>query len=546
MLEDNGENQDLDKAKEKAAAENAAENSTPETAAEASEQTAEQTAEQENETVETTVEETAVETESEQVSDTANEADSERETSDEADAEAATEAPEESAHDGSHATTEEVVEETAEVAAEETVSETPAAEETIVAAASETEAAVDEVAETEEAEAATETAAEYETVRFQELALPEPLVAAIDELGFEFCTPIQGRSLPFSLSDYDVTGQAQTGTGKTAAFLITLFTRFWENPLQTEQASGTPRALVLAPTRELAMQIEGDAQGLSKHMGMRTVCVVGGMDYGKQREELEEGPVDVLVATPGRLIDFVERREINLREVEVLVIDEADRMLDMGFIPDVRRIVLQTPHKRKRQTLFFSATFNDAVMRLAQSWTIDAEHIIVEPESVATDTVDQKFWLVGARERQKVLFQFLTHAQPERAIIFANRRDQTHRIVEFLRKKDIPCEALAGDVPQRKRMATLARFKEGKLRYLIATDVAGRGIHVDGVTHVVNYELPDDSEDYVHRIGRTGRAGASGTSISFVSEDDAFNLPALEQYLGTQIKCIQPDLLPDS
>ena len=546
MLEDNGENQDLDKAKEKAAAENAAENSTPETAAEASEQTAEQTAEQENETVETTVEETAVETESEQVSDTANEADSERETSDEADAEAATEAPEESTHDGSHATTEEVVEETAEVAAEETVSETPAAEETIVAAASETEAAVDEVAETEEAEAATETAAEYETVRFQELALPEPLVAAIDELGFEFCTPIQGRSLPFSLSDYDVTGQAQTGTGKTAAFLITLFTRFWENPLQTEQASGTPRALVLAPTRELAMQIEGDAQGLSKHMGMRTVCVVGGMDYGKQREELEEGPVDVLVATPGRLIDFVERREINLREVEVLVIDEADRMLDMGFIPDVRRIVLQTPHKRKRQTLFFSATFNDAVMRLAQSWTIDAEHIIVEPESVATDTVDQKFWLVGARERQKVLFQFLSHAQPERAIIFANRRDQTHRIVEFLRKKDIPCEALAGDVPQRKRMATLARFKEGKLRYLIATDVAGRGIHVDGVTHVVNYELPDDSEDYVHRIGRTGRAGASGTSISFVSEDDAFNLPALEQYLGTQIKCIQPDLLPDS
>ena len=551
MLEDNGENQDLDKAKEKAAAENAAENSTPETAAEASEQTAEQTAEQENETVEITVEETAAETDSEQVSDTANEADSEHETSNESVAEAATEAPAESAHDGTDATTEEVVEETSEVATEETVSETPAAEEpvaeeTIVAAASETEATIDEVAETEEAEAATETAAEYETVRFQELALPEPLVAAVDELGFEFCTPIQGRSLPFSLSDYDVTGQAQTGTGKTAAFLITLFTRFWENPLQTEQASGTPRALVLAPTRELAMQIEGDAQGLSKHMGMRTVCVVGGMDYGKQREELEEGPVDVLVATPGRLIDFVERREINLREVEVLVIDEADRMLDMGFIPDVRRIVLQTPHKRKRQTLFFSATFNDAVMRLAQSWTIDAEHIIVEPESVATDTVDQKFWLVGARERQKVLFQFLTHAQPERAIIFANRRDQTHRIVEFLRKKDIPCEALAGDVPQRKRMATLARFKEGKLRYLVATDVAGRGIHVDGVTHVVNYELPDDSEDYVHRIGRTGRAGASGTSISFVSEDDAFNLPALEQYLGTQIKCIQPDLLPDS
>ncbi len=517
MLEENGETQDLDKAKNEAAAVDNAEDSTSEAPAALADQ----------------VSETADESADTEATDPAQ-ADSTQanETSNEVVAETITEtiegAIEETVEDG--------VEETAEEAAIDAGIETEETE------ASEAAAQAGEP----EPEEATETPEVYETVRFQELALPDPLVAAVDELGFEFCTPIQGRSLPYSLADYDVTGQAQTGTGKTAAFLITLFTRFWENPLQTEQASGTPRALVLAPTRELAMQIEGDAQSLSKHMGMRTVCVVGGMDYGKQREELEEGPVDVLVATPGRLIDFVERREINLREVEVLVIDEADRMLDMGFIPDVRRIVLQTPHKRKRQTLFFSATFNDAVMRLAQSWTIDAEHIIVEPESVATDTVEQKFWLVGARERQKVLFQFLSHAQPERAIIFANRRDQTHRIVEFLRKKDIHCEALAGDVPQRKRMATLARFKEGKLRYLIATDVAGRGIHVDGVSHVVNYELPDDSEDYVHRIGRTGRAGASGTSISFVSEDDAFNLPALEQYLGTQIKCIQPDLLPDS
>ena len=527
MLEENGEIKNLDKAKKEAAAETYAEDSTPDapaTPAEKMSETVDASVSVDtgaSDLVEATVEETTapVEADSEQDSETSNEAVADT---------VAAEGAEQSA------------EATIGQAVEETVSTAVFFEGAPVA---EAEEAAESAAESAEAAAAAEV---FETVRFQELALPAPLVAAVDELGFEFCTPIQGRSLPFSLSDYDVTGQAQTGTGKTAAFLITLFTRFWENPLQTEQASGTPRALVLAPTRELAMQIEGDAQSLSKHMGMRTVCVVGGMDYGKQREELEEGPVDVLVATPGRLIDFVERREINLREVEVLVIDEADRMLDMGFIPDVRRIVLQTPHKRKRQTLFFSATFNDAVMRLAQSWTIDAEHIIVEPENVATDTVEQKFWLVGARERQKVLFQFLSHAQPERAIIFANRRDQTHRIVEFLRKKDIHCEALAGDVPQRKRMATLARFKEGKLRYLIATDVAGRGIHVDGVSHVVNYELPDDSEDYVHRIGRTGRAGASGVSISFVSEDDAFNLPALEQYLGTQIKCIQPDLLPDS
>ena len=534
MLEENGEIKNLDKAKKEAAAETYAEDSTPDapaTPAEKMSETVDASVSVDtgaSDLVEAAVGETTapVEADSEQDSETSNEA-------------VAGTVAAEGAEQSAEATIGQAVEETVE----ETVSAAVVVEEAPVAEAEEAAESAAEAAA--EAEAAT-AAKVFETVRFQELALPAPLVAAVDELGFEFCTPIQGRSLPFSLSDYDVTGQAQTGTGKTAAFLITLFTRFWENPLQTEQASGTPRALVLAPTRELAMQIEGDAQSLSKHMGMRTVCVVGGMDYGKQREELEEGPVDVLVATPGRLIDFVERREINLREVEVLVIDEADRMLDMGFIPDVRRIVLQTPHKRKRQTLFFSATFNDAVMRLAQSWTIDAEHIIVEPENVATDTVEQKFWLVGARERQKVLFQFLSHAQPERAIIFANRRDQTHRIVEFLRKKDIHCEALAGDVPQRKRMATLARFKEGKLRYLIATDVAGRGIHVDGVSHVVNYELPDDSEDYVHRIGRTGRAGASGVSISFVSEDDAFNLPALEQYLGTQIKCIQPDLLPDS
>jgi ATP-dependent RNA helicase RhlB len=229
-----------------------------------------------------------------------------------------------------------------------------------------------------------------EPVRFEELALPEPLTRAITELGFEECTPIQGRSLPFSLSDYDVTGQAQTGTGKTAAFLITLLTRFWENPPQERPNLGTPRALVLAPTRELALQIQGDAEGLAKYMGMSTVCLVGGMDFDRQREELVKQPVDILVGTPGRLIDFLERRDINLSKVECLVIDEADRMLDMGFIPDVRRIVYQTPHKRKRQTLFFSATFNEAVMRLADSWTIDPEHIVVEPESVATDTVDQK------------------------------------------------------------------------------------------------------------------------------------------------------------
>ena len=380
-----------------------------------------------------------------------------------------------------------------------------------------------------------------EKSRFHDFALPTPLMQAIAELGFKYCTPIQGRVLPFALADYDITGQAQTGTGKTAAFLVSLLTQFWENPLQEKPALGCPRALILAPTRELALQIEGDSKGLARFMDERTVCVVGGMDYQTQLSKLERKHVDILVATPGRLIDFLERNAINLKYVETLVIDEADRMLDMGFIPDVKRIVYQTPHKRRRQTLFFSATFNDDVMRLANSWTIDPEHIVIEPERVATDTVDQKFWMIAANEKDQALLNVLSNPAAKRAIVFANRRDQTHRVVKYLKSKDINCEALAGDVPQKKRLTTLNRFKDGEIQFLIATDVAGRGIHVDGVTHVINYELPEDAEDYVHRIGRTGRAGATGTSISFVSENDAFNLAPIEEYIGEKVQCTLPD-----
>ena len=379
------------------------------------------------------------------------------------------------------------------------------------------------------------------TARFTEFALPEPLIKAIAELQFEFTTPIQDAVLPYSLADYDVTGQAQTGTGKTAAFLISTLTQLWENP-KANHKKGTPRALILAPTRELAMQIEGDALDLVKHMDLEVQCVVGGIDFQKQRDRLEREPVDILVATPGRLLDFVNRRDIHLREVEVLIIDEADRMLDMGFIPDVRRIVYQTPHKKQRQTLFFSATFNEDVMRLARSWTLEPEHVVIAPETVATDTVDQRFWMVGASEKTSCLIEFLKRADPERVIIFANRRDQTHKLDKALKDNGLQSEPLAGDVPQRKRTSTLARFKEGDLKILVATDVAGRGIHVDGVSHVINFHLPEDPEDYVHRIGRTGRAGAEGVSISFVSEDDAFNLPGIEEYIGNKVECTQPDL----
>jgi ATP-dependent RNA helicase RhlB len=376
--------------------------------------------------------------------------------------------------------------------------------------------------------------------RFHDYALPVPLMHAIADLGFAYCTPIQSGVLPFSLADYDVTGQAQTGTGKTAAFLITILTRMWENPEQSARPTGTPRSLVLAPTRELALQIESDAHDLAKYMDTGVTCVVGGMDFQKQLERIKSGRLDLLIATPGRLLDFINRRHLNLKHVEVLVIDEADRMLDMGFIPDVRRIVYQTPHKRTRQTLFFSATFNDDVMRLASAWTLAPEHVSITPEAVATDTVAQEFWLVSTEEKAKVLVSFLSSHKPPRALIFANRRDQTHRLVSYLCKRGLKVEGLAGDVPQRKRLSTLQRFKDGDVPYVVATDVAGRGIHVEGVSHVVNFDLPEDPEDYVHRIGRTGRAGAEGISISFVSEDDAFNLPSIEAFLGNKVTCVQP------
>jgi ATP-dependent RNA helicase RhlB len=298
---------------------------------------------------------------------------------------------------------------------------------------------------------------------------------------------------------------------------------------------------VLAPTRELALQIESDAEDLAKYMDVGVQCVVGGMDFQRQLDKVTGQTMHILVATPGRLIDFVNRRKIRLKEVEMLVIDEADRMLDMGFIPDVRKIVYQTPHKRNRQTLFFSATFNDDVMRLARSWTLAPEHVSITPETVATDTVTQKFWLISSDRKRHLLAEFLSQARPARALIFTNRRDQTHQLQSYLSRQNIRCEALAGDVPQRKRLSTLNRFKEGEIPYVVATDVAGRGIHVEGISHVINFDLPEDPEDYVHRIGRTGRAGAEGISISFISENDAFNLPAIEEYLGHTVVCTRPD-----
>jgi len=376
--------------------------------------------------------------------------------------------------------------------------------------------------------------------RFHDLDLRPELLRGIADLGFEYCSPIQAKILPHTLQGHDAIGKAQTGTGKTAAFLITIFNDLLNHPVEGERFLAEPRAVIIAPTRELVMQIAADAEDLGRFTGLNTVTLIGGADYQKQLQKVQNRVVDLVVATPGRLIDFMQRQDMYLDRVETLVLDEADRMLDMGFIPQVKRIVRGTPRKEDRQTLLFSATFTQDILNLAQQWTFEPITVEIEPERVATASVDQRVYLVSSHERLKVLLNVLRQPDAVSTIVFANRRDQVRNLHEKLRKAGISCGILSGEITQAKRTSTLAKFKEGKINVLVATDVAGRGIHVEGVSHVVNYNLPEDPEDYVHRIGRTGRAGASGVSISFASEDDAFLLPDIEQLLGEPLKCISP------
>ena len=381
-----------------------------------------------------------------------------------------------------------------------------------------------------------------EKVKFDTLNLDALVQRGVDALGFEFCSPIQGRILPHTLSGNDAIGKAQTGTGKTAAFLITIFNDLLSHPIEGERYLGEPRAVFIAPTRELVMQIASDAEELGRFTGLKTVTLIGGADYQKQLAKVNRSPVDIVVATPGRLIDFMERRDLALDRVELLVLDEADRMLDMGFIPQVKRIVRATPRKEDRQTLLFSATFTQDIMNLARQWTFEPITVEIEPERVATASVDQRVYLVASRDRFPVLMNLLNDPAVESIIIFANRRDQVRRLYEKLRKEGVQCGMLSGEITQAKRTKTLENFKSGRSKILVATDVAGRGIHVEGISHVVNYNLPEDPEDYVHRIGRTGRAGATGVSISFASEDDAFLLPEIEALLGHSLACMAPPL----
>ncbi len=376
--------------------------------------------------------------------------------------------------------------------------------------------------------------------RFHDLGLNEKLMHAIADLGFQYCSPIQAQSLPNTLNGHDLLGKAQTGTGKTAAFLIALMNDLLENPLECERYAGEARALIIAPTRELVVQIADDAHALAKYTGLSIHTLVGGMDSGKQQKAIRDKLVDILVATPGRLLDFASNKDVYLDQVEILVLDEADRMLDMGFIPQVRRIVRLTPRKENRQTLFFSATFTGDVERLADQWTVDPVSVEIEPESVATDTVEQHVYLVATDEKYQLLTNLVSQDDVDSLIVFANRRDECRRLYERLSRQGFAVGLLSGEVAQQKRMKTLDRFKSGRIKVLVATDVAGRGIHIDGISHVVNYTLPEEPEDYVHRIGRTGRAGKQGVSISFACEHDAFALPAIEELLGKKIACEQP------
>ncbi len=369
-------------------------------------------------------------------------------------------------------------------------------------------------------------------VRFHDFDLPAPLLRAIDELGFEYCTPIQAESLRITLKGHDVTGKAQTGTGKTAAFLTAIITDLMKNPLDEERYVGEPRALIIAPTRELVMQIAKDAKSLCKYTGLRIITLVGGIDYEKQKRELDHDVVDIVVATPGRLLDFVSQRAIFLGMVEMLVIDEADRMLDMGFIPQVRQIISQTPHKESRQTLLFSATFTDDILTLAERWAVDPIRVEVQSPRATTDNVKQVVYLVTTDQKYDLLYNLIQSDEGERVIVFTNRRDQARKLADNLHRNGISVGLLSGEIAQPKRVKTLEDFRTSVIQVLVATDVAGRGLHIEDITHVVNFTLPQEPDDYVHRIGRTGRAGALGTSISFACEDDSFILPSIEQLIG--------------
>ncbi len=377
-------------------------------------------------------------------------------------------------------------------------------------------------------------------VSFEELALDDRVRAGIREAGFSLCTPIQAQTLPLALAGNDVAGQAQTGTGKTAAFLLALFNRLLTQPPLPTKDHG-PRALVLAPTRELAVQIHADAEVLVGSTGFRLGLAFGGTDYDKQRKTLEDG-VDVLIGTPGRIIDYYKQKVFSLEPTQVMVLDEADRMFDLGFIKDIRYVLRRLPPAQKRLNLLFSATLSHRVLELAYEHMNDPELIRIEPEKVTADRVTQAIYFPSNAEKIPLLVGLIKRMDPHRTMVFVNTKRSAERLERYLGHNGIQAQAISGDVPQKKRLSMLKRFQSGELAVLIGTDVASRGLHIPDVSHIFNYDLPQDAEDYVHRIGRTARAGAAGEAISFGCEDYAVHLPEIEAYVGHRIPVETVDL----
>ncbi|BDU18792.1 DEAD/DEAH box helicase [Dyella sp. GSA-30] len=370
------------------------------------------------------------------------------------------------------------------------------------------------------------------------------LQQGLDESGFTRCTPIQALTLPMALAGRDVAGQAQTGTGKTCAFLVAMMNRLLTRPAVAERKDSDPRALVIAPTRELAIQIEKDAKAIGRHTGLRTALIYGGVDYDKQRQQLKDG-CDIIIATPGRLLDYYKQQVFGFNGVEVMVIDEADRMFDLGFIKDVRFIFRRLPAREQRQVLLFSATLSHRVLELAYEHMHNAEKLAVETENVTADRVRQQVFFPSKEEKMPLLLNLLERTSAERSIIFVNTKAAAERVTDRVKRQGYRVGALSGDVPQLKRQKLLQRFQEGQLDMLVCTDVAARGLHIPAVSHVFNYDLPQDAEDYVHRIGRTARLGAEGDAISFACDLYAMSLPDIETYIGQRIPvaAIDPELL---
>jgi ATP-dependent RNA helicase RhlB len=381
-------------------------------------------------------------------------------------------------------------------------------------------------------------------VCFENFALHPLLLKGLEEARFVRCTPIQAMALPKTLEGKDIAGQAQTGTGKTLAFLVTIMNRLLSTPARADRKASDPRAVVLAPTRELAIQIEKDAQVVSRYTGLRFALIYGGVDYDKQRELLRSG-TDVIIATPGRIIDYYKQHVFGLGSVDIVVLDEADRMFDLGFIKDIRFLLRRMPAREERQSLLFSATLSHRVLELAYEHMNEAEKIVVETDFITADRVRQVVYFPSNDEKIPLLIGLLSRMDAQRTIVFVNTKAWVERVGRALERAHFTVGVLSGDVPQPKRERLLAKFKRGELEILVATDVAARGLHIPDVSHVFNFDLPFDAEDYVHRIGRTARLGAEGDAISFACELYAMSLPDIEQYIDQKIpvEAVDPAML---